>query len=51
MFDVARNGQSYQGLASQWLPQVILRLDAAGNIFAEGIEGLVYGRIGNLKIS
>jgi arsenite oxidase small subunit len=51
MFDVTRNGQSYQGLASQWLPQVILRVDAMGNIYAEGIEGLIYGRIGNLKIS
>jgi arsenite oxidase small subunit len=52
MFDAAKNGQTYQGLASQWLAQVVLRLDAAtGNIFAEGIEGLVYGRISNLKVS
>lgn len=52
MFDASRNGQTYQGLASQWLPQVVLRLDSAnGNIYAEGLEGLVYGRIGNLKVS
>ncbi len=52
MFDVSRNGQSYQGLASQWIAQIVLRLDAVtGNIYAEGIEGLVYGRIGNLKLS
>ncbi len=52
MFDAAKNGQTYQGLASQWLAQVSLRLDkASGNIYAEGIEGLVYGRIGNLNIS
>lgn len=52
MFDVARNGQTYQGLASQWVAQVVLRLDAAtGNIYAEGVEGLIYGRIGNLKLS
>jgi arsenite oxidase small subunit len=52
MFDASKNGQTYQGLASQWLPQVILRLDgASGNIYAEGIEGLVYGRISNLKVS
>ena len=52
MFDVSRNGQTYQGLASQWVAQVVLRLDAAtGNIFAEGVDGLIYGRIGNLKLS
>jgi len=52
MFDVALNGQTYQGLASQWVAQIVLRLDAAtGNIYAEGVEGLIYGRIGNLKLS
>jgi arsenite oxidase small subunit len=52
MFDAAKNGQTYQGLASQWLAQVTLRLDKpSGNIYAEGIEGLVYGRISNLNIS
>lgn len=52
MFDAAKNGQTYQGLASQWLAQVRLRIDnASGNIYAEGIDGLVYGRISNLKIS
>lgn len=52
MFDVSRNGQSYQGLASQWIPQITLRHDTGtGNIYAEGVEGLIYGRIGNLKIS
>jgi arsenite oxidase small subunit len=51
MFDVSRNGQSYQGLASQWIAQITLRSDAAtGNIYAEGVEGLIYGRIGNLKL-
>ena len=51
MFDVSRNGQSYQGLASQWIAQITLRFDAAtGNIYAEGVEGLIYGRIGNLKL-
>ena len=52
MFDASLNGQTYQGLASQWVAQIVLRLDAAtGNIYAEGIEGLIYGRIGNLKMS
>ncbi len=52
MFDASKNGQAYQGLSSQWLAQVLLRLDAAtGNIYAEGIEGLVYGRVSNLNVS
>ncbi len=52
MFDVSRNGQTFQGLASQWVAQIVLRMDAAtGNIYAEGVEGLIYGRIGNLKLS
>ncbi|NTU57732.1 MAG: arsenate reductase (azurin) small subunit [Chlorobiaceae bacterium] len=52
MFDAAKNGQTYQGLASQWLAQVTLRFDkASGNIYAEGVEGLLYGRISNLNIS
>jgi arsenite oxidase small subunit len=52
MFDVSRNGQSYQGLASQWLAQIVLRHDVAtGDLYAEGVDGLIYGRIGNLKLS
>jgi arsenite oxidase small subunit len=52
MFDAAKNGQTFQGLASQWLPQITLRLDrTSGSIFAEGVEGLISGRIGNLNIS
>jgi len=52
MFDASKNGQTYQGLASQWLAQVTLRIDnATGSIYAERIEGLVSGRIGNLKIT
>ncbi len=52
MFDVNRNGQSFQGLASQWIPQIVLREEpASGDIFAEGVQGLIYGRIGNLKVS
>uniref|UniRef100_B3EPM5 Arsenite oxidase, small subunit n=1 Tax=Chlorobium phaeobacteroides (strain BS1) TaxID=331678 RepID=B3EPM5_CHLPB len=52
MFDVSLNGQTYQGLASQWIAQIVLRLDTpTGDIYAEGVEGLIYGRIGNLKLS
>lgn len=49
MFDPAKNGQTYQGHASQWLPQITLRLDSTtGDIYAEGIEGLVWGRSKNI---
>ena len=48
MFDPAKNGQTYQGHASEWLPQIRLKVDRRGNIYAEGIEGLVWGRIINL---
>jgi arsenite oxidase small subunit len=44
MFDPARNGQIYQGLASDYLPQVRLRVDGAGDIYAEAMSGLVWGR-------
>jgi arsenite oxidase small subunit len=47
LFDPAVNGQCYQGLATQYLPQVRLRVDA-GEIFAEGIDGLIWGRIENM---
>ena len=48
MFDPAKNGQTYQGHASEWLPQIRLRVDRRGNIYAEAIEGLVWGRVINL---
>ncbi len=49
MFDPAKNGQTYQGHASEWLPQVILRFEpTTGDIYAEGIEGLVWGRSKNI---
>ncbi|MBS3025307.1 arsenate reductase (azurin) small subunit [Acidiphilium multivorum] len=44
MFDPARNGVPYQGLASDYLPQIKLRIDNAGDIHAEGMSGLVWGR-------
>ncbi len=49
MFDPAKNGQTYQGHASQWLPQIILRFEpTTGDIYAEGIEGLIWGRAKNI---
>jgi arsenite oxidase small subunit len=46
-FDPAVNGQCFQGLATEYLPQIRLRIDEAGDIFAEGIDGLIWGRIEN----
>lgn len=46
MFDPAKNGVHYQGLASDYLPQIMLRIDAAsGDIHAEGMSGLIWGRV------
>ena len=44
MFDPAKNGQVYQGLACDYLPQIALRIDAAGDIHAERMSGLVWGK-------
>jgi len=44
MFDPARNGVPYQGLASDYLPQILLRIDSAGDIYAERMSGLIWGR-------
>jgi arsenite oxidase small subunit len=49
MFDPAKNGQTYQGHASEWLPQIILRFEpSTGDIYAEGVEGLIWGRVRNI---
>ena len=48
MFDPAKNGQTYQGHASEWLPQIRLSVDRRGNIYAEAVEGLIWGRVINL---
>jgi arsenite oxidase small subunit len=45
MFDPARNGVPYQGLASDYLPQIRLRIDrTSGDIHAVAMSGLVWGR-------
>lgn len=45
MFDPAKNGVPYQGLAAEYLPQITLRIvPSSGDIHAEGISGLVWGR-------
>ncbi len=48
MFDPAKNGQVYQGLASTYLPQIELRLDSNGDIYARAIGGLIWGRASNI---
>lgn len=51
MFDPAKNGQTFQGHASEWLPQIILRYEPkTGDIYAEGVEGLIWGRSRNLLV-
>lgn len=48
-FDPAANGQAFQGLATQYLPQIQLRFDPkTGELFAEGIDGLIWGRVENV---
>lgn len=46
-FDPAVNGQCFQGLATEYLPQIRLRIDETDTIVAEGIDGLIWGRIEN----
>jgi arsenite oxidase small subunit len=47
-FDCEAGGQQIWGQATQNLPQYVLRIDANGDIFAEGIDELLYGRLSNV---
>ncbi len=47
MFDPARNGAVYQGLATDFLPQITLEVRRGGDIYATGVQGLVWGRANN----
>ncbi len=47
-FDVERGGQQTWGQATQNLPQYILRVDDNGDIYAEGLDELLYGRLSNV---
>ena len=47
-FDVEAGGQQVWGHATQNLPQFRLRVDEAGDIFAEGVDELIYGRLSNV---
>jgi arsenite oxidase small subunit len=47
-FDCEAGGQQIWGQATQNLPQYTLRIDANGDIFAEGLDELLYGRLSNV---
>jgi arsenite oxidase small subunit len=47
-FDVEAGGQQTWGHATQNLPQYVLRVDDKGDIYAEGVDELLYGRLSNV---
>lgn len=47
-FDAENGGQQVWGHATQNLPQFILRVDPNGDIVAEGVDELIYGRLSNV---
>lgn len=47
-FDVERGGQQIWGQATQNLPQYALRIEENGDIYAEGVDELLYGRLSNV---
>lgn len=49
-FDCEAGGQQTWGHATQNLPQFTLRIDAKGDIYAEGVDELLYGRLSNVLV-
>jgi len=47
-FDAEKGGLQIWGQATQNLPQYQLRVDDAGDIHAEGVDELIYGRVSNV---
>jgi len=47
-FDCEAGGMQVWGQATQNLPQYVLRVDAKGDIYAEGVDELLYGRLSNV---
>ncbi len=47
-FDAEAGGQEIWGHATMNLPQYNLRIDDKGDIYAEGIDELLYGRLSNV---
>jgi arsenite oxidase small subunit len=48
VFDCEAGGQQTWGQATQNLPQYVLRVDDNGDIYAEGVDELLYGRLSNV---
>ena len=48
VFDCEAGGQQTWGQATQNLPQYLLHVDDKGDIYAEGIDELLYGRLSNV---
>jgi len=47
-FDTEAGGQQIWGHATNNLPQFVLRVDDKGDIHAEGVDELIYGRLSNV---
>lgn len=47
-FDSEAGGLEIWGHATQNLPQFALRVDDGGDIYAEGVDELIYGRLSNV---
>jgi arsenite oxidase small subunit len=47
-FDIEAGGEQIWGHATQNLPQYVLRIDDKGDIYAEGVDELLYGRLSNV---
>ena len=47
-FDAEAGGQQIWGHATNNLPQFVLRVDDKGDIHAEGVDELIYGRLSNV---
>lgn len=48
VFDCEKSGLQVMGQATQNLPQFTLRVAGNGDIFAEGVDELIYGRLSNV---
>jgi arsenite oxidase small subunit len=47
-FDCEKGGQQVWGQATQNLPQYALRVDDKGDVYADGVDELLYGRLSNV---
>lgn len=47
-FDCEKGGQQVWGQATQNLPQYVLTVDEKGDVYAEGVDELLYGRLSNV---